>query len=260
MPYVDVPGARLNIADVGRIEGPTLLFVHGNVIDLHMWDALVGGLAPEFRCVRWDLRLHGATVDGGESFSYWDAARDGTAVLDHHLGLPSATWVGHSQGGFTALRAALRAPNRVERLVLIDTMSHSFGAPDLAQMGQVREGFASGNTEATARLLLELLLDSPQYEQAWLPHLIHQGGERVAKAISVLMDADDITDRVGAIRHPALVIHGRRDIPIPFDRGEELAGALPGSGPIAGIDEAGHTPPVSHPEHTLEAVTRFLSS
>jgi pimeloyl-ACP methyl ester carboxylesterase len=45
----------------------------------------------------------------------------------------------------------------------------------------------------------------------------------VAKAISVLMDADDITDRVGAIRHPALVIRGRRDIPIPFDRSEELA-------------------------------------
>jgi 3-oxoadipate enol-lactonase len=259
MPYAEVSGARLNIADAGRIDAPTLLFVHGNVMNLHMWDALASGLESQFRCVRWDLRLHGATIDDGESFSYWDAARDGMAVLDH-LGLPSATWVGHSQGGFTALRAALLAPDRVERLVLIDTMSHSFGAPDLAQMGQVREGFASGNTEATARLLLELILDSPQYEQAWLPHLIHQGGERVAKAISVLMDADDITDRVGTIRHPALVIHGRRDIPIPFDRGEELARALPGSGPIAGIDSAGHTPPVSHPGHTLEAVTRFLSS
>jgi pimeloyl-ACP methyl ester carboxylesterase len=124
MPYVGVPGARLNIADVGRIEAPTLLFAHGNVMDLHMWDALVGRLEPEFRCIRWDLRLYG----------------------------------------------------------------------------------------------------------------------------------------IGTIRHPALVIHGRRDIPIPFDRGEELARALPGSGPIAGIDSAGHTPPVSHPEHTLEAVTRFLSS
>ena len=131
-----------------------------------------------------------------------------------NLDLPSATWVGYSQGGFTALRAALLEPNRVERLVLIDTMSHSFGAPDLAQMGQVREGFASGNTDATARLLLQLLLDSPQYEQRWLPQLIQQGGERVAKAISVLMEADDITDCVGIIRHPAVVIHGRRDIPI----------------------------------------------
>jgi 3-oxoadipate enol-lactonase len=259
MRYFEVPGAHLNIADAGRIDAPTLLFVHGNVMNLHMWDALVDSLELQFRCVRWDLRLHGATVDDGESCSYWDVARDGVAVLDH-LDLLSATWVGHSQGGFTALRAALVDPNRVERLVLIDTMSHSFGEPDLAQMGQVRDGFASGNTETTARLLLQLLLDSPQHEQAWLPQLIDQGGERVAKAVSVLMEADDITDRVGTIRHPALVIHGRRDIPIPFDRGEELARALAGSGPIAGIDEAGHTPPVSHPEHTLEAVTRFLSS
>ena len=180
-------------------------------------------------------------------------------MLDH-LDLPSATWVGHSQGGFTALRAALLNPIRFERLVLIDTMSHSFGESDLAQMGQVREGFASGDTEATARLLLELLLDSPQHEQAWLPPLISQGGERVAKAISALMNADDITDRIGTIPQPAVVIHGRRDIPIPFDRGEELARALPGSGPIADIDAAGHTPPVSHPEHTLEAVTRFCAN
>jgi len=56
------------------------------------------------------------------------------------------------------------------------------------------------------------------------------------------------------------VIHGRRDIPIPFDRGEELARVLPGSGPIVGIDEAGHTPPVGHPRHTLEAVERFLGT
>jgi 3-oxoadipate enol-lactonase len=259
VPYVELPGARLNIADSRRTDAPTLLFVHGNVMNLHMWDALVDALESQFRCVRWDLRLHGATVDDGESFSYWVAARDGMAVLDH-LDLPSATWVGHSQGGFTALRAALLDPSRVERLVLIDTMSHSFGESDLAQMGQVREGFASGDTEATARLLLELLLDSPQHEQAWLPQLISQGGERVAKAISVLMNADDITDRIGTISQPAVVIHGRRDIPISFDRGEELARVLPGSGPIVDIDKAGHTPPVSHPVHSLEVVERFLSS
>jgi len=259
MSYVEVAGARLNIADTRRIDAPTLLFVHGNVMNLHMWDLLADKLEAQFRCVRWDLHLHGATVDDGEGFSYWDAARDGMAVLDH-LDLPSATWVGHSQGGFTALRAALLDPTRVQRLVLIDTMSHAFGAHELAQMGQVRGGFADGDTDATARLLLHLLLDSPQHEQAWLPYLIQQAGQRVAKAISALMDADDITDRVGAIRHPALVIHGRRDGPIPFDCGDELARALPGSAPIAGIDGAGHTPPVTHPEQTLEAITRFCAN
>ena len=83
MPYLEARGAQLNIADAGRIDAPTLLFVHGNVMNLHMWDAMVDSLEPQFRCVRWDLRLHGATVDDGESFSYWDAARDGMAVLDH---------------------------------------------------------------------------------------------------------------------------------------------------------------------------------
>lgn len=140
-------------------------------MNLHMWDALVEA------CTRSSVvhlepvaaRRHG---HDGQSF-YWDAARDGMAVLDH-LGVSSATWVGHSQGGFTAMRAALVDPTRVERLVLIDTMSHAFGAPDLAQMGQVRDGFAGGDTEGTARLLLWLLVDSPTHEQVWLPHLVQQ--------------------------------------------------------------------------------------
>jgi pimeloyl-ACP methyl ester carboxylesterase len=167
--------------------------------------------------------------------------------------------VGHSQGGFTALRAALLDPTRVQRLVLIDTMSQAFDTQNLAQMGQVRDGFATGDTDATARLLLQLLLDSPQHEQAWLPHLTQQTGQRVAQAISALMNADDITDQIGTIHRPAVVIHGRRDDPIPLDRGDELAGALPGSGPIAGIDGAGHTPPVTHPDQTLEVIARFCS-
>jgi pimeloyl-ACP methyl ester carboxylesterase len=61
MPHVEVPGARPNIADSGRTDAPTLLFVHGNVMNLHMRDALVDTLKSQFRCVRWDVQLHGTT-------------------------------------------------------------------------------------------------------------------------------------------------------------------------------------------------------
>jgi pimeloyl-ACP methyl ester carboxylesterase len=258
MPYLELPGARLNIADSGPSDAPALLFVHGNVMNLHMWDTVVTGLETKFRCIRWDLRLYGATGDDGSSFSYWDAARDGVAVLEH-LGVPSATWVGHSQGGFTSLRAALLEPARVDRLILVDTVARSFGEPDLIQMSQVRDGFAGGHTEDTARVLLQLLLQSPAHEQQWLPLLVEQGGQRLAKAVSALMAADDIADRVGEIVQPALVIHGRTDFPIPFERGVEFADALRGSDPIVAIDTAGHTPPVTHPERVLQVISSCLA-
>jgi 3-oxoadipate enol-lactonase len=256
IPQIEVPDARLNVADSGDTGSPTLVFVHGNVMNLHMWDALVEALKTHFRCIRWDLRLHGETVDNGETFTYWDAARDGLAVLDH-LGVTSAAWIGHSQGGFTALRAALLAPERVERLVLIDTTSHAFDEDSLTQMGQIRDGFAAGETDSTARILLQLLLGSPRHEQHWLPQLVGQGGSRTAEAISALMAADDVTDRTTAITQPALVIHGRGDIPIPAALGEELARDLAGSGPAVVIDGAGHTPPVTHVQQTLDPITHF---
>ena len=61
MPHVEVRGARPNIADSGRTDAPKLLFVHGNVMNLHMRDALVDTVKSQFRCVRSDALV---TVPG----------------------------------------------------------------------------------------------------------------------------------------------------------------------------------------------------
>jgi pimeloyl-ACP methyl ester carboxylesterase len=61
-------------------------------------------------------------------------------LLDH-LGGEQATLVGHSQGGFLSLRAALRAPERVKALVLIDTVAAARPPETLAPMSGIRDRF-----------------------------------------------------------------------------------------------------------------------
>jgi pimeloyl-ACP methyl ester carboxylesterase len=124
-------GVRLQVADSGG-TGPAVLFLHGNLMDHTMWDAVVQAMSG-YRCIRFDFRLHGATVDDGLPFTYWDAARDALAVLDR-CDVPAAHVVGHSQGGFTALRAALLAPRRVRTLTLLDTAATAFPAEALREM------------------------------------------------------------------------------------------------------------------------------
>jgi 3-oxoadipate enol-lactonase len=119
MPFASVNGQRLYFEDTAG-NGPVVVFSHGNLMNRDMWAAQVEALRGEFRCVVRDERLHGRTKDDGGLHSYWDAADDLLGLLDH-VGVERATLVGHSQGGFPSLGAALRAPERVKALVLTDT-------------------------------------------------------------------------------------------------------------------------------------------
>lgn len=257
MSTITTNGQHFHIADSGG-NGPAILFLHGNLMDMTMWDGVASALLG-YRRIRFDLRLHGATEDDGLPFTYWDAARDALGVLDF-LEVTTAHLVGHSQGGFTALRAALLAPERVKSLTLIDTAACAFPGQALEQMAQIRDGFATGAVAATGAAVLEVLLGVNHGAAAdWLTRMQRQPADRLSRAVGVLMSADSITDRLPEIAAPTLVIHGSADGAIPPEAGAGLASALPAAEPIELLDDAGHTPPVTHPTETGLLLRDFLN-
>lgn len=108
------------IATVTSGDGPTtLLFVHGWLNDLSVWDAVTEHLADRFRCIAVDLRGHGnseATGDGnyGRDLVLDDLRR----VLAEHR-CEQAVIVGHSLGGYLALALAIESPELVSGLGLV---------------------------------------------------------------------------------------------------------------------------------------------
>src|SRR6202012_2276798 len=117
--------------------------------------------------------------------------RDGLALLDW-IRVSRAILVGHSQGGFTALRAELLAPDRVAGLVLVDTMSHAFSGQSLLRMAAARDALATGEVEATATRLLKMAIGDDDVEKVWRERMLNQPPARLARAVGVLMAADDI--------------------------------------------------------------------
>src|SRR5579862_4516775 len=109
MPVVAANGIEINYTDSGG-DGPVVVFSHGFLMDLTMFDQQVTALAPEYRVITWDERGHGGTWATGP-FTYWDSAADVLALLDQ-LGVERAVLAGMSQGGFLSLRAALTATDR----------------------------------------------------------------------------------------------------------------------------------------------------
>ena len=165
MPYLERDGARIFYEDTG--EGPAVLWSHGFLMDLTMFDPQVEGLEG-FRHVRWDERGFGRTESDAD-FTYWDSADDAVALLDH-LGIDQAVFAGMSQGGFLSLRAALAHPDRVRALVLIDTQS---GTEDPAVM-ESYEGMvqAIAHGDATVRsevfdIVAGLIVGEPSLSAEW---------------------------------------------------------------------------------------------
>jgi len=256
MPFASVNGQRLHFEDTGG-DGPVVVFSHGNLMNRHMWAPQVESLRGEFRCVVWDERLHGRTKDDGALHTFWDSADDLLGLLDH-LGVERAALVGHSQGGFLSLRAALRAPERVTALVLIDSAAVAWPPEALAQMGGVSDGFRAGGPEAVAPVLLDLLLGQPELHPDWLGAWQRQPRQRLADAVTVLMGVDDISARLGEITQPALVVHGEADQPVPLPLGRLLCDQLPGALDLVVVPDAGHTPSLTHPGQVNGPLAAFL--
>ncbi|MFI6683896.1 alpha/beta fold hydrolase [Streptomyces sp. NPDC050485] len=244
-------------ADTGG-DGPAVVFSHGNLMDADMWQPHIKRLAPAYRCVAWDARLHGRTQDDGAPYTYWESAADLLALLDE-LRIERAHLVGHSQGGFTSLRAALLAPTRVASLTLIDTAAVRWPPEALADMAAVRDGLRTHGPDTVGPALLELLLGVPELYPEWLAKWRRQPNGRLADAVGVLMAVDDLTARLGEVRAPALVVHGTDDRPIPPAAGRALAAALPAA-TFVPVPGAGHTPPLTHVEMVHEPLLELLNS
>ena len=258
MPYADVNGQRVHFLDSGG-GGTPLVLGHGFLMDHEMFAPQVAALGGRFRVVAWDARGHGETVTSPEDFSYWDLAEDLRALLDT-LGIERAVVGGVSQGGFVALRFALRYPERVLGLVLIDSqagLEDPEKAPQYDMMVEVwtTQGPTDMIAEATAAIIIGA--DCPQSPE-WMAKWRARPKEQVKQPYRTLMSRDDITDRLGEITAPALVIHGEEDVAIEMSRAETLAAGLQHARPLVRVPGAGHASNLTHPEPVNAAIDRFL--
>lgn len=101
-------------------EGPPIVLIHGFGAALDWWDDIAPALAADHRVIRLDLIGHGGTEAPASGYTIERQAKLVAAVLDK-LGVDRVIAIGHSMGGEVATALAEVNPERVERLVLIDS-------------------------------------------------------------------------------------------------------------------------------------------
>lgn len=169
---------------------------------------------------------------------------------------------GLSMGGIIAMEVIRQAPERVERLALLDTNPRA-ELPEVAALREPQIAAArSGNLRAVLRdeLKPNYLVDSPQ-KQGILDVCMEMGldlgpevFERQSRALAARPDQQDT---LKGFTRPALVLMGRHDKLCPLDRHELMHDLLPDSA-LVFIEQAGHLPTLEQPEATTAAMQAWL--
>lgn len=260
MPSALVNGITICYFDSGG-DRPAVVLSHGYLMDSSMFDPQVAALAPEYRVVTWDERGFGGTRPDG-AFSYWDSAKDLLGLLDH-LGIEQAVLGGMSQGGFVSLRAALLAPDRVRGLVLIDSQAGLEDPAVVPAYEQLEDTWMQHGPGPVQDIVASIILgppDGPVSYQPWFAKWAAADREELRLAFRCLLDRDDITDRLGEISCPALILHGTADAAIPMAKAEAVQAGLAGPATLVQVDGGSHAANLSNPDQVNVAMLEFLQS
>lgn len=218
-----------------------------------------------FRVLAFDNRGVGRSSRPPGPYSVTQMADDCVAVLDA-AGEAGAHVYGISLGGMIAQELVLRHPQRVRSLVLGATTP---GGPDAVPLGDDVRAFFARRGELPAE---EAVWASVPYNYgpATREHHAQRIGEDIAQRLRFPIERDgylaqlaaaldhSALDRVPAIEHPTLVVHGDADVMVPPANGELLAGAIPDAELLL-LPGAGHLFPTDAPqadEHVAEFLLR----
>jgi len=261
---LDLGDVTLAVDDRGGGDATPLVLVHGFTGGRIDWADVIDDLAVDRRVVAWDHRGHSDSTNTGDQASYTfdQLVADAVAALDA-LGLARFHLLGHSMGGVIAQRLVLEHPERVETLLLMDTLAEPLALPRAWVDGAVTNGrekgmaavadFMAAVSESTS---VALEADRPRIAARNHHKLSHMDVEAFAGLAEELRTFPTLLERLPAITCKTTVIVGEHDAAL---RGQAdlIAKAVPGAGLVV-IDGAAHCPQEERREAWLEAVRDHL--
>ncbi len=267
--YVRIDGVTVCYVDEGTGDDVVVL-LHPMASTLKVWRPTIAALRDRHRVIAIDLPGHGKSAKP-RHFPYHPEtfARVVYRLLDH-LRIGRVTLVGNSNGGATALALTLRHPERVRRLVLVD--SAGAGGHTDFQQGIVHSTFRVRNLKTLVpwflRLTVRVLMFAERnpYTDEYVEDFVRQRDARefedwAAAQVRVVhaVMAWDVSSRLGQVRTPTLVVHGEGDRAVARAASERLARGIPGARLVV-LKGVGHMPEVEAPAAFNRAVAAFLDA
>jgi proline iminopeptidase len=270
MATIKLNGTELFYKRIG--EGIPCLVMHGGLgfdhTYLHPW---LDPLGDTMELIYYDHRGNGRSgrPDKG-TMTHAQFAADADALASH-LSKGKVAVLGHSYGGFIALEVALRHPERLSHLILLDTAPSSPAHSNFEEimdnarrMGATQEMLAAMARESTTddEMRDNFSIYWPVYFKNFDPDIADRlventivtvaGGARDGE-----LEGYDVTERLGEIQVPTLILAGRYDWICPPSQAQIMHQNIPNSELVIFAD-SGHLPYVEEPDHFFKTVRDWL--
>jgi proline iminopeptidase len=274
---MQIRDVSLFVEVIGR--GDPLVLMHGGPGADHWTMLPFRRLADQFTLVFYDHRCNGRSTGAPVASMTWENLTADADALREKLGFERWAVLGHSFGGHVALEYALRYPDHLSHLILLDTGGDSRWSRVHAPKVVLERGYGARKAELVRRwfhgetapgaMFRNLMRLGPIYD----PHMSlialarHAFRERQSKlapeafmfAGRTLLDGWTVMDRLGEIDVPTLVMAGRDDFIFPPECQQELAAGIPDAR-LRIVDRAGHNPHDERTDDVMAAIREFMPS
>jgi pimeloyl-ACP methyl ester carboxylesterase len=267
--FIDVRGARLYYYAAGtRGAGEPVVFLHGFPTSSHLWGDVVPLIPSGHRLVVVDLLGFGRSDRPGRHDVGIRGHADRVLGLLDALGINQACLVGHDVGGGVAQSIAIRAPARVSRLCLVDSVAFDqWPTRDVklarAMLPLTRHLPATWLLSLLRSDLLRGYADAERgahsIEHYVRPFVGPEGRDAFMAHLLALDSADTATiaSRLKDIVSPTALVWGEHDPFLPVSLGRRLCEAIPDA-TIEVLPDVRHFTPEEAPERVAEVVSELL--
>jgi len=257
-----VNNLNLSYDDIGEGSIP-VIFLHGYPFDKTMWEVQIDALKATNRLIACDIRGFGKSTDEKSSLSIDLFGDDLIAFMDK-LNINKAIICGLSMGGFIALNAYKRFPDRFEALILCDTQCIA----DTTEVKKKRykiideiavDGVTNFNEGFIKSVFHKDSLINKKELVEKLRHVVFSNSQHIiTMGLTALAERSETCSILSEITIPTLIICGREDEVTPLAQSEFMNTTIKGS-TLHVIDKAGHVSNIEQPDEFSKHLLNFLT-
>ena len=245
-------------------DAPVLFLLHGIMASLHTWDGWVEDLKGDFRIIRIDIPGFGLTGPYADGIYNIERSVDMLDQLSNKLGIESFFLAGNSMGGYISWNFAVSHPEKVDRLILLDSAGYAFEKPmllGLLSTPVLKESLAFVTPKfIVTQTLNEVYGDASRVTDETIERyhqLMLREGNRTA-VVSVLASLGHLdSSGIKQIKIPTLILWGENDAWIPLEHAQNFADEIEGAKLIT-YPGIGHIPMEEIPQQTAQDAKEFL--
>jgi len=271
--FVRIQG--LNVHYKATLEGdPAIILMHGFGASLYSWHKVMEPFSQLGTVIAFDRVAFGLTErpmswTGLNPYSSEAQVEQLIGIMDH-FGIQKAILVGNSAGGTIAMLTALKYPERVEALVLIDPAVYTGegspawirlvqNTPQMRHLGPLLvRSIRKWGLEMLKQAWHDPLKITPEDLAAYQKPLLVDNWDKALWYLTLATSNTGLTDHLKELTLPILVITGDDDRIVPTEQSVRLAGELSNASLVV-IKNTGHVPQEEDPQTFMQAVNEFVS-